>query len=57
MPGLSGKLQSKYMRSTFMHDTVFYVSPSTIQRRVEKFRERFSDGRMRYGEMGMNQKL
>ena len=22
MPGLSGKLQSKYMQSTFIHDTV-----------------------------------
>ena len=37
---------------------VFCVSPpSTIQRRVEKFKERFSDGKMRYGETGMNQKL
>ena len=47
MPGLSGKLQSKYMRSIFMHDTVFCVSVPTIHRRVEKFRKTLSDGRMR----------
>ena len=34
---------------------VFCVSPSTIQRRGEEFKERFSDGRMRHGETGMNQ--
>ena len=52
MPGLSGKLQSTEVYAKHFH-AVFCVSPSTIQRRVEKFRERFSDGRMKYGETGM----
>ena len=37
------------MQST---NTVFCVSVSTIQRRVEKLRKTFSVGRMRYGETG-----
>ena len=53
MPGLSGKLHAKQVYAKYFHA----VSPSTIQRRVEKFRERFSDGRMRLGEIGMNQML
>ena len=43
---------AKQVYAKYFHDTVFCVSVSTIERRVEKLRKTFSVGRMRYGESG-----
>ena len=43
---------AKQVYAKYFHDTVFCVSVSTIQRRVEKLRKTFSVGRMRYDETG-----
>ena len=41
---------AKQVYAKYFHDTVFCVSVSTIQRRVEKLRKTFSVGRMRNDE-------
>ena len=43
---------AKQVYAKYFPDTVFCVSVSTIQRRVEKLRKTFSVGRMRNGETG-----
>ena len=43
---------AKQVYAKFFHVTVFCVSVSTIERRVEKLKKTFSVGRMMYGESG-----
>ena len=43
---------AKQIYAKYYHDTVFCVSLSTIQRRVEALRKQFSEGRKRYGQKG-----
>ncbi|KAK5853411.1 hypothetical protein PBY51_007198 [Eleginops maclovinus] len=48
---------AKQVYAKYYHDTVFCVSLSTIQRKVERIWKQFSEGRKRYGQTGKEDSL